>query len=149
MNWNKYEDLIRKLIQKIRADDYKIDHIIAIGRGGIPAGDALSRAFKVPLSIVMAKSYDEKIKGQVSVSIATGFKPIEGNILIVDDLVDSGETLAEVFSRIDRFLLVSKIKTAVIFCKPKTCLLPDYYATMVPQDQWIDQPFEKFDEERI
>ena len=64
------------------------------------------------------------------------------NILIVDDVADTGESLAE----IRKFLESKKpkvMKVATIYIKPWSKVLPDYYVSNT--DAWIVFPWELYE----
>ena len=60
-------------------------------------------------------------------------------ILLVDDIVDTGETL-----RVAKAYLESKgpreVRAAAPYVKPKASLLPEYYVKVV--DRWVVFPYE-------
>ena len=62
------------------------------------------------------------------------------NWLIVDDISDTGNSLKFVIDKY--FTAENKFKVATIVMKPKTGYIPDVYATLVPQDNWIVFPYE-------
>jgi len=57
------------------------------------------------------------------------------DILVVDDLVDTGKTIKGLLQ-----------DTAVIFYKPRSIVKPTFYVTEVPNDEWIVFPWEHLDE---
>jgi hypoxanthine phosphoribosyltransferase len=63
----------------------------------------------------------------------------QSDILIVDDIADSGETL----------LKYKKYTTAVLHYKPQSYHIPTYYAEEVVNEDWIIYPFERADAEAI
>ena len=70
-------------------------------------------------------------------------------VLLVDDMVDSGHTLAAVASELpERFPLITEMRTAVLWCKGMLGIRPDYYVEYLPENPWIHQPFEVYDELR-
>ncbi len=60
-------------------------------------------------------------------------------ILLVDGISDTGETLKYAINYLKRRRAKS-IQTATIFSKPKTSLIPDFYAET--SDKWITFPYE-------
>jgi len=65
------------------------------------------------------------------------------NILIIDDLADSGRTL----KNLNQEEPESKFDTAVIYYKPRSVVVPTYFVEKVENSDWIVFPFEKADEE--
>ena len=138
MNLETYFELINDLILKIRDSQFKPDCVVGVVRGGYIPSEAISRALKVPLVLVRASSYSDKSKiGSPVISEFIG-KPF-GKVLIVDDLVDSGETLLQVKEILKDF----SPKTAVIWTKKDN--VADFFVKRVEPETWIDQPMEMFD----
>lgn len=138
MNLETYFKLIDDLILKIRESQFKPDCVVGVVRGGYIPSEAISRALKVPLVLVRASSYSDKSKiGSPVISEFIG-KPF-GKVLIVDDLVDSGETLLQVKEILKDF----NPKTAVIWTKKDN--IADFFVKRVEPETWIEQPMEMFD----
>jgi hypothetical protein len=67
-------------------------------------------------------------------------------VLLVDDMVDSGHTLAAVRVELPlRFPHIADIRTAVIWYKASSVFKPDYYVEYLAESPWIHQPFEVYD----
>jgi hypoxanthine phosphoribosyltransferase len=83
----------------------------------------------------------------ISASLSSTAGPLAGNILLVDDLVDSGITLKKVQEHIAaNFPLVTELRTAVIWVKACSVMKPDYYLDYLADSPWIHQPFEIYDD---
>lgn len=138
MDLEAYFKLIHDLILIIRESQFKPDCVVGVVRGGYIPSEAISRALKVPLVLVRASSYSDKSKiGSPVISEFIG-KPF-GKVLIVDDLVDSGETLLQVKEILKDF----NPKTAVIWTKKDN--IADFFVKRVEPETWIEQPMEMFD----
>lgn len=138
MDLETYFKLIHDLILIIRESQFKPDCVVGVVRGGYIPSEAISRALKVPLVLVRASSYSDKSKiGSPVISEFIG-KPF-GKALIVDDLVDSGETLLQVKEILKDF----SPKTAVIWTKKDD--IADFFVKRVEPETWIEQPMEMFD----
>lgn len=138
MDLETYFKLINNLILIIRESQFKPDCVVGVVRGGYIPSEAISRSLKVPLVLVRASSYSDKSKiGSPVISEFIG-KPF-GKVLIVDDLVDSGETLLQVKEILKDF----SPKTAVIWTKKDN--IADFFVKRVEPETWIEQPMEMFD----
>ena len=74
---------------------------LCLARGGLRVGDQLSRIYDLPLAILATSSYREAAgteQGDLDIAqyITMTRGDLAGNVLLVDDLVDSGVTLARV-----------------------------------------------------
>ena len=73
-------------------------------------------------------------------------RELSGHLLLVDDLVDSGVTLSRVIAHLrQRYPAVTELRTAVIWYKACSSVVPDYYVEYLPTNPWIHQPFEVYD----
>lgn len=138
MDLKTYFKLINDLILIVRESQFKPDCVVGVVRGGYIPSEAISRALKVPLVLVRASSYSDKSKiGSPVISEFIG-KPF-GKVLIVDDLVDTGDTLLQVKEILRDF----NPKTAVIWAKKDN--VADFFVKKVEPETWIEQPMEMFD----
>ena len=71
----------------------------------------------------------------------------ELNILVVDDLTNSGMTLERVIANLKRNESVNLVKSATIFHKTKSKFHPNYYIKQT--DKWIVFPYEKVEFEKM
>ncbi len=151
VSWDEYHALIEKLAIKIHRSGWEFDQILCLARGGTRPGDVLSRVFDKPLAIMSTSSYAAgadapRAKVELARSITMPRGELQGRVLLVDDLADSGETLRAVADRLRAAALqISELRTAVLWVKGISTVLPDYYVEMLPSSPWIHQPFEEYD----
>ena len=111
------------------------DGIIAVTRGGLVPAAIVARELEVRMiDTVCISSYDYKNQGQPEV-----LKSVDGrgqNMLIVDDLVDTGRT-AEVVRE-----MLPEAHFATVYAKPAGRPLVDTFITEVSQDTWIYFPWD-------
>ncbi|AIL32653.1 phosphoribosyltransferase [Basilea psittacipulmonis] len=151
ISWEEYNRLVEKLALAVYHSSWKFDKILCLARGGVRVGDVLSRIFDVPLGILATSSYREAAGTQQGsldiakfITITQG--ELEGKVLLVDDMVDTGLT----FNRVHEHLLrqypaITEIRTAVLWWKGHSKATPDYYVDKLPHNPWIHQPFEDYD----
>ena len=148
---DKYNTLVEHLALKVHESGWDFNQIICIARGGLRVGDVLSRIYELPLAILSTHSYTAEggtLRGDLVIAEhMTMTAPRLGNrVLLVDDLVDSGHTLAAVYKELPlRFTHITDIRTAVIWYKACSVFKPDYYVDYLPDNPWIRQPFEVYD----
>lgn len=157
--WSEYLCLIEKLAKKVK-ENFIPNQIVGIATGGLIPAMVLSKIFKAPLAILAAESYcvgkdgfkDQKTEVVFSRDL-TKTNPGFGNqILIVDDLTDSGETMEKSIEWIKKNYgdSAEQMKTAVIWHKDKSIFQPDFIAEILKPDSagnyvWIIQPIEKYE----
>ena len=109
--------------------------IVAITRGGLVPAAIVARELEIRLiDTFCVVSYDDRQIGDVQV-----LKDVEGNgkgWLIVDDLVDTGQTAKVVREHLPEAHL------ATVYAKPAGRPLADTFVTEVSQDTWILFPWD-------
>jgi uncharacterized protein len=154
VDWHQYHALIGQLALMVHESGWKFDQILCLARGGLRVGDQISRIFDVPLAILATSSYREAagtVQGQLDIAqyITITRGELGGNVLLVDDLVDSGVTLARVCEHLkQRFPAVQALRTAVLWHKACSAVKPDYAVSYLATNPWIHQPFEEWDSVR-
>lgn len=109
------DTMIKHLCCLIPREKYRA--ILGIARGGLIPAIYLSHLLDLPLLFQLPEKGDTN------------------DILVVDDLVDTGKTIKGLLQ-----------DTAVIFYKPRSIVKPTFYVTEVPNDEWIVFPWEHLDE---
>ncbi len=151
IEWPQYHRLIEQLAVIVYESGYTFDSLICLARGGMRVGDVLSRLFRVPLAILATSSYRGQggtVAGELDIGrfITTTGADLAGRVLLVDDLVDSGNTVARVCDHLrQRYPAIQEIRTAVLWYKEGSCVAPDYFVERLVNNPWIHQPFERYD----
>jgi uncharacterized protein len=151
VSWDEYNRLVEQLAYNVHLSAWKFDQILCLARGGVRVGDVLSRIFDVPLAILSTSSYraeagtvQENLDIGKYITVSKG--ELSGRVLLVDDLVDSGETLLKVSEHLkQRYPAVTEVKNAVIWWKECSKVEPDYHVDFLATNPWIHQPFEDYD----
>ncbi|MHB8493353.1 MAG: phosphoribosyltransferase [Casimicrobiaceae bacterium] len=152
IDWDHYNRLVERLALKVHDSGYRFNQIICIARGGLRVGDVLSRIFEQPLAILSTHSYTSEggtVRGELVIAEhMTMTKPRLGDrVLLVDDMVDSGHTLAAVHAELPRrFPHVTELRTAVLWWKACSVFKPEYWVDYLADNPWIQQPFEVYDD---
>ncbi len=141
ISWTHYGKLADALSNKIASSKRRFDLVIGIARGGLPLAMVVADQLGTKIDMINAKSYSGVSKrGKVRI-ISTLTESIRGkNVLVVDDLVDQGETLLKVTGYLKRYRPRS-VSTAVMFKKPWSRQNPDYFLEVV--NDWIVFPWER------
>jgi hypothetical protein len=151
VSWDQYNRLVERLALTVHESAYEFNQIICIARGGLRVGDVLSRIYEKPLAILSTHSYAAEggtIRGELVIAEhMTMTAPRLGDrILLVDDMVDSGHTLAAVYRTLpERWPHIVACRTAVLWWKACSVFEPDYYVDYLADNPWIHQPFEIYD----
>ena len=159
IDWKKYNLIVEKLAIQIYNSGFKPDILIGIMRGGAPIIDVLSRIFKLKCAYLAVESYSgkglEDQQGELVFSreMSSTVQDMKGNILLCDDLSDTGVTLNKSILRLKKYPplkgKIKQIKTAVLWKKKDSTFEPNYCAQKLESNPWIVQPFERYEEIRI
>ena len=153
VSWDEYHQLIERLALKVHESGWEFDQILCLARGGMRPGDVLSRVFDKPLAIMSTSSYRAEagtIQGRLDMAqyITMPQGQLAGRVLLVDDLADSGVTLAAVVERLRGMPAIRELRTAVIWVKGVSTYRPEYFVDLLATSPWIHQPFEQYDDLR-
>ena len=97
---------LNSIIQQMVVDGFKPDVIIGPGRGGFIPGVMLSHYFGAPFEGIRWQQRDGNIKDDKTLKHIMQ-KHMGDNILVIDDINDTGTTLKSIFEIIDSHLLLS------------------------------------------
>lgn len=86
--------------------------------------------------MVCIASYDHDSQGDLTVLHAAQIENGGEGFIIVDDLVDTGNTAREIRA------MYPKAKFVTVFAKPLGADLVDDYVVDIPQETWIEQPWD-------
>ncbi len=151
VSYDEYHNLIEKLAIRLFQSEWEFDTILCLARGGMRPGDILSRIFDKPLAIMSTSSYRAEagtLQGQLDIAryITTPKGEIAGKVLLVDDLADTGKTLAAVIDQLrNNYAPITELRSAVIWTKGVSAFKADYSVEFLPTNPWIHQPFEGYD----
>jgi len=154
VSWEQYHALIERLALAVHESGYAFDQIICIARGGLRVGDVLSRIYEKPLAILSTHSYAADggtVRGDLVIAehMTMTTPKLGSHVLLVDDMVDSGHTLAKVVDTLPkRFPNIRELKSAVLWWKACSTFRPDFHVEYLPDNPWIHQPFEVYDKLR-
>lgn len=132
-----YEDFLadtKSLAQKI---DWKFDTIIPIARGGLSLGHMLGEYYNIrEVYSINTIGYEDTVKlERVKVFNIPELTEAK-NVLIVDDIVDSGDTMVEVLKVLRQLYPTVTFKVASLFYKKSAKIAPDWYVQEA--DRWIE-----------
>ncbi|WP_395692076.1 phosphoribosyltransferase [Nocardioides sp.] len=133
---------VRDLAQQVVDSGYRPDLVLSVARGGLGLGMGLGYALDVKnLSAVNVEFYtgvDERLEMPIMLPPTPAAVELAGlKVLIADDVADTGKTLEIVRDFCAGH--VAEARTAVIYEKPGTVVLPDYVWRRT--DRWIDFPW--------
>ena len=142
LEWATYGSAARELAQIVADDGYQPDIILAIARGGLFVAGSLGYALSVKNLYVMNVEYYTGVDERLDVPIA--LPPYldtvdlrDANVLIADDVADTGATLAYVHDFCQGE--VADVRSAVLYEKTPSIIKCEYVWKRT--DQWINFPW--------
>lgn len=151
VGWDEYHRLVERLALQIHDSGWQFDAIVCLARGGLRVGDILSRIFDRPLGVMFTSAYREaagRQQGAICIGehLCSAVELPGTHWLLVDDLVDTGQTLGEILRvLLARHSQLREVRSAVIWQKAVSVTRPDYVVEFLADSPWIRQPFEVYD----
>lgn len=142
LEFPEFSNLCLQLAVQIKKDtaEKPLDYIVSIQRGGALMSKILSDLLNVPIATMTVSTYENMqqtkepfISQEVSVTVSGK------NILVVDEIADSGATLHFVQDYLQK-QAPAWMKTAVLVSKSHSTFKPDYSAKS--SDDWVVFPGE-------
>ena len=144
--WEQLETYMSELVRLINLDSFNPDVVIGPGRGGYIPGVMLSHYLNIPFEGFEWQTRDGKIEDSDQlISILSKYS--HGDILVVDDINDTGTTLLGISTVVDKNRLYSDVRYATIFNKQSSYFDDvDYFAEEIEldNDNWIVFPYEEW-----
>jgi len=138
--YEQFVDDVKKLVRL--TEGYAPDTIIGIARGGWTLAHAYASATdNRQLMSINSILYEGDQKGKQCEIFNVPELGKANKVLLMDDIVDSGETIKEVLSYLKNHFPDIEFKTASIYYKKTAVIQPDY--ALYETDEWIEFFWEK------
>jgi uncharacterized protein len=142
MTWQDLGTAVEDLAAQIRADGFLPDAVLALARGGLPLAGAVAYALGVKnmatLNVEFYTGVDERLDEPLLLPPIPDLAVLHADrLLVVDDVADTGRTLA--LARDFCAEHVSEVKTAVLYEKPQSVVRSDFVWRRT--DRWINFPW--------
>ena len=125
-----------------RCKEQDFSHVIGIARGGLIPATIISYELDIPLVTCSVSSYHGSTKSELNVTEDLKISKFTetSNLLLVDDICDTGETMQWLSNKLNFGNI--KHKRVCIFTKSEHTEYLDHYGSVVPDDKWIVFPWE-------
>jgi hypoxanthine phosphoribosyltransferase len=142
LTWSDYGVGIRELAHQVADDGFKPDIILGIARGGLIPTGSLGYALSIKNCYIMNVEYytdvDERLEVPVILPPYLDVVDLhDSNVLVVDDVADTGHTLAKVYEFVAHS--VKATRAAVLYEKSASVIKCDYVWRRT--DKWINFPW--------
>lgn len=142
LTWEAFGGATRDIARAIVADGFEPEVVVAIARGGLLPGGAIAYALGAKncgaLNVEFYTGVGEVLDAPEILPPALDITYLEGRrVLLVDDVADSGRTLALAVALLRD--AGAEVRSATIYTKPGSIALPDY--SWRETALWIDFPW--------
>jgi len=147
--WDRIYEMLLELAHAIRSSGFKTDLIVGVSRGGWAPARVLSdllentrtASMKVEFYVGLGKTSSRPVVTQ-----PVGENAFGKNVLIVDDVSDTGESLKVAIDHVAE-KGAKAIKTATLYYKPHSKFKPDFFAESTAD--WIIFPWERLEATKL
>ncbi len=142
LTWEDVYTYTLRLSEKIVNSRFKPNLIVGIARGGwIPARILSDVLYTSSMANVRVEFYTDigKTAEEPVITQPISENPKSLNVLLVDDIVDSGRSIKKVYDNI-KTLGAKEIRIAVLHFKNTAKITPDYWVKRT--DAWVIYPWE-------
>jgi len=136
-DWEDFDVHIGNVMSFLDISKFKT--IVGVAKGGLVLAVKLSNATNIPMKTITAKSYTDKAYIGLMVE-DYDCSSWEGPILLVDDIVDRGLTMARLSTELK--VKGKEVTTLALCFKPHSAFKPDYYQLQVENHMWVNFPWE-------
>lgn len=138
MTYYSYEEFVvdtKKLVLTCR--EFQADTLLAIARGGLTLGHAYAHAVdNRRLFAINSILYEKDTKAQSCEIFNMPELKDAKKVLILDDIIDSGQTIKEVLALLKKCFPHVEFKIASLFYKPTATIQPDF--SVHEAKDWIE-----------
>lgn len=142
LSWEEFGTATRELAQMVVDSGFVPDVVVAIARGGLIPGGAMAYALGTKgVGTMNIEFYTDIGETLLDPRILPPFMDTNDlpgqNVLVVDDVADSGRTLELVMQKLgDKNC---DARCAVLYTKPRSIIRPEY--SWKDTDEWITFPW--------
>ena len=145
--WHNVHHGLFLLEKTLRDVNFIPDVIVAVGRGGLVPGTLFAYRFNIKRVLnYSVQSYNDREQGDTIQVIQEPNNNMleykDKNVLIFDDLSDTGNTLQYITDRLKKDFGITNVKTATLCIKKHANFIPDFYVQVYPSDTWLVFPWE-------
>ena len=134
-SYELFKEDTQKLVDKCR--DFEPEILLAVARGGLTLSHLMAQALNMRnLYTLNSIHYEGELKLDTFNIFNIPDVSHAKKVVIVDDIVDSGETMREILKVLREKFPTVEFKLATLFYKKTAVLQPDY--TIREANQWID-----------
>lgn len=144
-SWNDLDSDCETIVSKLLSSNWIPDYIVGVKRGGLIPAVVLSHKFNKPLIMMSCQLRDSSDKEVRLYEVEE--VPNDKNVLIVDDICDSGITMSKIMVQFFSNLFApNNVRTCSLIYNIDQKFIVDYYSKEIDrqtENRWIVFPWEK------
>ncbi|WP_333606570.1 xanthine phosphoribosyltransferase [Arsukibacterium sp.] len=134
VSWEAFHRATKELAGQLLGQQFEA--IVAVSRGGLVPAAIIARELNIRvIDTICVASYQHDKQGSLKI-LKDASLADSARLLIVDDLVDTGETARALREHFPTACFVT------VYAKPQGKPLVDKYVTDIEQDTWIQLPWD-------
>lgn len=138
LSWDQLNNDTVELAQNLQKLNQKWTILVAIARGGLVPAAIIANQLSIRwVDTVCINSYDDENFQQHEMEILKDLRSESHNILVIDDLVDTGKTYNLVRTMLPNAYFSS------VYAKPEGKASTDMFLKEIPQNKWVVFPWEE------
>jgi len=141
LTWDDVMTSSLKLARQVRSTPSQYDRIITLGKGGWPLARILADLLQLPEAASLGISFYDGLQRKDAPSLSQELPTtvMGQRVLLVDDVVDSGDSIEFAREYLQK-MGVATVETAALYYKPRSSYKPDFFAEETTA--WIIFPHE-------
>ncbi len=147
VSWDDAYRLAKILAHKIKSSGFKPDIVVGIARGGlVPARIVCDFLLQKDLVSMKVEHWGiASTLGKAKIKYPLPINVKGKNILVVDDVADTGDTYSETVDYI-KSMAPEDVRTAVLHYKTSSSFVPDYWGEKHEEWKWIIYPWAVYED---
>ncbi len=144
LSWEEVEKITDELAGKIKDSGFEPDFVVGIANGGlIPLYFLVKKLDYKKVFTITVSSYEKDKKGDVKILYLPQIDLSNKKVLLVDEIVETGDTFKTISEVLKKDYKVAEIKTVVLGINKEKCkIIPDFHVFEV-QGEWVVFPWER------
>ncbi len=145
LEWNEFLRAVHLLGEMIRESDFKPDYLVGVATGGLyPLAILAKKLGNKNVHAISVSSYDKNVKRkEMTIHEVPHADFADKNILIIDEIVETGDTLRTLIELFKKTHRPREVRTAAVAVNvTKTSYYPDFWK-LSTETQWTVFPWER------
>jgi hypoxanthine phosphoribosyltransferase len=141
MSWSEFGELSEKFVGDLK-EMYqgKVNVVIGIAKGGLPLSVSLANNLSAAWDSIRIRSYEDTERKGMELVHGLHADITGKTVMLVDDIVDEGETMLFALDYLRKNYKPKKVITAALILRSHSKFVPDHYSQ--EREKWVKFPWE-------